>query len=79
MPLRSLDAKERETAIETIQAFATADMNISDAASALNVHPNTIRYRLKRIAETTHRDPRTFSGLADLHCIIALNESLAAD
>ncbi len=77
--LRLLEARDRESAIETIQAFATADMSISDAASALHVHPNTIRYRLKRIAETTRHDPRTFSGLADLHCIIALDESLAPD
>ncbi len=64
--------REREIAIETISAFAAADMNITTAASALHVHPNTVRYRLARIADTTGLDPRTFSGLADLHCIIEL-------
>jgi PucR C-terminal helix-turn-helix domain/GGDEF-like domain len=75
-PLKLLPQKEREITIETITAFVTADMNITSAASALHVHPNTVRYRLTRIAETTGLDPRTFTGLADLHCIIELQLSL---
>lgn len=74
-----LDAKDREAAIETIQAFANADMSVTGAASVLKVHPNTVRYRLSRIAQITGRDPRTFSGLADLYCIAALDDSLAAN
>ena len=50
-------------------------MNISAAASALGVHPNTVRYRLERFAQTTSLDPRTFAGLADLHCTIELSSS----
>ena len=73
--LHVLPAKEREVAIQTIVAFTTASMNISAAASALGVHPNTVRYRLERIARTTSLDPRTFTGLADLHCIIELSNS----
>lgn len=76
-PLRAQSEKERATTLETIEAFAGADMNITGAASALDVHPNTVRYRLTRIAETTGIDPRTFPGLADLHCIIELDPSLA--
>lgn len=75
--LQSLPIKEREIAIETIIAFTAADMNISAAASALKVHPNTVRYRLQRIAQTTSLDPRTFTGLTDLHCIIELSDSIS--
>jgi sugar diacid utilization regulator len=30
------------------------------------VHPNTIRYRLERIAGEAGVDPRTFTGLVEL-------------
>jgi DNA-binding PucR family transcriptional regulator len=36
------------------------------------VHPNTVRYRLARIAETVGHGPRTFTGLADLVCILEI-------
>ncbi len=48
-------------------------MNITGAASALHVHPNTIRYRLARIADTTGLDPRSFLGLVDLYCSVELS------
>ncbi|MDA0162125.1 helix-turn-helix domain-containing protein [Solirubrobacter ginsenosidimutans] len=50
----------------TVEAFAAADLNVSRAAAALHVHPNTVRYRLERIATETGHDPRTFSGLVEL-------------
>ena len=52
--------------LETVHAFADADLNVSRAAAALHVHPNTIRYRLQRIADGTGYDPRTFKGLVEL-------------
>ena len=52
------------------QAFAAADLNVSRTAAAMFLHPNTIRYRLERIAATTGHDPRTFTGLAELICIL---------
>ncbi len=78
-PLQHLPARERAAATVTIRAFTTANMNISAAAAALHVHPNTVRYRLARIARTTGLDPRTFVGLADLHCIIELHETFFKD
>lgn len=70
-PLLQLADRERDTAFETITAFAAAHMSISATASALHVHSNTVRYRLGRIADATGLDPRTFSGLADLHCMVS--------
>jgi DNA-binding PucR family transcriptional regulator len=49
-----------------VRAFAAADLNVARAASGLQVHPNTIRYRLERIAGETGVDPRTFTGLVEL-------------
>jgi carbohydrate diacid regulator len=65
---RGLDLSMRET----LQAFADADMNLTRTAHTLHVHPNTLRYRLRRIRERTGRDPHTFNGLVDLLCLLAL-------
>ncbi|MCW3046511.1 MAG: hypothetical protein JWO74_795 [Solirubrobacterales bacterium] len=71
-PLLELPDDDRAVATTTIRAFATCDMNIARAAQQLYVHPNTVRYRLARIAEATGHDPRTFTGLADLVCMLEI-------
>jgi hypothetical protein len=67
--LNGLPDGDRAAAIELIRAFSDADLNVSRAALALGVHPNTVRYRLERVAATTGHDPRTFAGLVELVCI----------
>ncbi|MFE7613173.1 PucR family transcriptional regulator [Streptomyces celluloflavus] len=47
-----------------VLAFADCGFSLSDAARRLNVHPNTMGYRLSRWQELTGADPRTFAGLA---------------
>jgi PucR C-terminal helix-turn-helix domain/GGDEF-like domain len=42
----------------TLEAFFAADLSITAAARSLSLHPNSLRYRLRRIAEKTGRDPR---------------------
>jgi DNA-binding PucR family transcriptional regulator len=59
----------------TIEAFMQADMNIAVAASVLCLHPNSLRYRLRRIAEKTGRDPHK---LADLLELIAAGRVMAS-
>jgi hypothetical protein len=68
--LRALPGDELAAAVETIRAFADADLNVARAAGQLHVHPNTVRYRLEQIATRTGYDPRTFAGLTDLVCIL---------
>jgi hypothetical protein len=68
--LRALDPTARAIAIETIRAFAAADLNVARTATALHVHQNTVRHRLDRIGATTGHDPRTFRGLVDLLCAV---------
>jgi hypothetical protein len=70
-----LPAKERDAAIETILAFSDSNMSISAAASALNIHPNTVRQRLARVAQTTGLDPRPFP---DSPILTASSSSAAA-
>lgn len=74
-PLAALTETERDIATATIAAFTAADMNVTSAAAALQVHSNTLRYRLARIARSTGLDPRNFADLADLHCILELQRT----
>ena len=68
--LRALSDDDLAAAVETIRAFATADLNVAKSAEQIHVHPNTVRYRLQQIATKTGHDPRTFAGLVDLICIL---------
>jgi hypothetical protein len=62
----------------TIRAVADADLNLRVAAERLQVHPNTAKYRLRRIEERTGRNPRRIADLLDLLVAIALDEAPAA-
>jgi hypothetical protein len=73
--LQALSGEDLSAATETIRAFSEADLNVTRAAQQMHVHPNTVRYRLQRIATTTGHDPRTFGGLVELVCILELIEN----
>ncbi len=59
----------------TITALAAADLNVRLAAERLQVHPNTLQYRLRRIEERTGRNPRHIADLVDLLLAIALDDA----
>lgn len=50
----------------TLEAYATANLSPTAAASALHCHVNTVHNRLARIAEVTGRDPRSFRDVSEL-------------
>lgn len=54
--LGSLGDEANRPLIETLTAYFDAG-NAVAAAENLNVHPQTVRYRLRRVAELTGRDP----------------------
>jgi DNA-binding PucR family transcriptional regulator len=58
----------------TLQAYITANLNVAAAAKSLILHPNSVRYRLKRIATLTGRDPRRFSDLFELRAAALILE-----
>jgi PucR-like helix-turn-helix protein/diguanylate cyclase with GGDEF domain len=60
----------------TIRAFADADLKLQAAAKRLQVHPNTARYRLRRIEERTGRNPRRTADLMDLLVAMALRDDI---
>ncbi|HEX7807000.1 MAG TPA: helix-turn-helix domain-containing protein, partial [Cellulomonas sp.] len=43
--------------LETLTAYLGAGRSLEAAARVLYVHPNTVRYRLRRVADVTGWDP----------------------
>ena len=59
---------------QTLRAYAACDLNVARTADTLTVHPNTVHYRLSRIATMTGRDPRRFDDLTELLTALRLLE-----
>ncbi|MER7278692.1 helix-turn-helix domain-containing protein [Dactylosporangium sp. NPDC000244] len=54
--LRAHDARHQSAFTETLAAWLDSFGDVPAAAAAVHVHPNTFRYRLKRIAEVSGID-----------------------
>jgi hypothetical protein len=81
-PVRQLVAEDVANGghlVETALAYAAADFNIKVLSARLFIHPNTARYRLKKIAERTHLDLRCFADVQELVIGIRLEEAAAGD
>jgi hypothetical protein len=59
---------------DTIRALAETDLKLGVAAARLQVHPNTLQYRVRRIQERTGRNPRRVADLLELLTAIALDD-----
>jgi sugar diacid utilization regulator len=64
--LADADAKSGGDLVKTLRALADADMNVQQAARALDVHANTLYARIKRIRELTGLDCQRFHDLTEL-------------
>ena len=49
--LKEYDQKYQNNLVETLEVYLNSDCNVNSAAKALNIHPNTLTYRIKRISE----------------------------
>lgn len=65
-------AADNPSIVEAVLAFARSGFSLSGAAVELQVHANTVGYRLSRWEELTGLDPRSFAGL--LRSIVAMGE-----
>ncbi len=63
---RMRSALEDRVLRTSLEAFWAANLNVAEAAKVLHIHPNTLRYRLGRIAERTGRDPHVLADLFEL-------------
>lgn len=58
-PLRQLlehDERHHAEYVSTVRAFLDSMGDARKAAKSLNIHPNTFRYRLRRVAQLAHLD-----------------------
>jgi sugar diacid utilization regulator len=64
--LLEANRKSRGALLETLVAYADADMNVLKTAKALAIHPNTIYARMQRINDITGRNPLGYHALTEL-------------
>lgn len=64
----------RRELLTTLRAVIDARDNRRKAASALHVHPNTLAYRLRRIAEITGLDPADPEGMRVLSAALTAHD-----
>jgi PAS domain-containing protein len=65
-PLRAHDERYRTALEQTLDVFLQCSGSWSRCAALLDIHVNTLRYRIGRIAELTGRDPTELDGQTDL-------------
>jgi len=77
IPARVRRALADETLRATLHAYVDANLNVAAAAKELILHPNSVRYRLRRIASLTGRDPRQVTDLFELRAAARLLDAQA--
>lgn len=58
--------------MQTLQTLFSSDLNLSLAAQRLNLHRNTLLYRLDRIEEILGRNPRNFADAVRIQLALEL-------
>jgi PucR C-terminal helix-turn-helix domain/GGDEF-like domain len=65
-------AKAGEVLLETVTAFLEAGGSLEATARTLFVHPNTVRYRLRRVGELCGESPTVPRGAYVIHIALTL-------
>lgn len=65
-------AEAGSTLLDTVTAYAESGSTLEGAARALFIHPNTVRYRLRRVAEVCGRTPTDPRDLLTLQLALVL-------
>ena len=58
--------------LDTVTAYVEVGGSLEGTARTLFVHPNTVRYRLRRVAEVCGHSPTKARGLFTLQIALAL-------
>jgi sugar diacid utilization regulator len=64
--LLEADRKSRGALLDTLRAYADADMNALKAAAVLQRHPNTLYARMQKVADITGLNPLSYNALNEL-------------
>lgn len=72
--LYDADSGNSKELARTIRAFAECSLNVKQTARWLEVHTNTVYFRLNRIHRVTGVDPRTYVGASRLVTALRLLE-----
>jgi sugar diacid utilization regulator len=75
---RLLTASSRRDLHDTLEAFANADMHVRAAAQQLDVHPNTVSFRLGKIRDLTDLDPRHYHDLTQIRAALRIVMDIGA-
>jgi muconolactone delta-isomerase len=67
----ALAPAERKVLLDTLAAWFSGHGSAKTAADQLFVHPNTVRYRLRRLQELTRRDLNDPSDVGELYVALA--------
>ncbi len=62
--LKEADGGKSGTLSRTIRQFAACDLNVKRTARDLNLHTNTVYFRLNHVHKLTGVDPRSYLGLS---------------
>jgi len=73
-PLLEYDAAKQAELVSTLRAYMESSFNLTRSAEVLQVHPNTVVYRLRRIRELSGRDPHDPNDLLLLFLGLKLSE-----
>lgn len=74
-PLLSYDQRHNADLVGTLRAFLDGGGAWQETARQLHLHTNTLRYRIARIEELTHRDISTMADRVDLFlAMVCLDE-----
>ncbi len=65
-----------EYLLETVEVFFDRNMSLTQTSKQLNIHRNTLLYRLDKIKKVTGLDPRKFNDAMELKVALILNKVL---
>jgi len=71
-PLEDHDAQRSTELVATLRAWFDAGGSTSAAARELHVHPHTVGYRLRRVAELTGLDPQRADDVFELRAALVV-------
>ena len=77
--LKEADVGKAGALSRTIHAFADCNFNVKQTARRLDLHANTVYFRLNRINKLTGVDPRSYSGISLLLTTLRLVDAEARE